>query len=97
MTNVSRLVVLQLSMRVLLFYPWFPKTFWSFDRAVELMGHRVLLPPLGLITVAALLPQHWDFQLVDCNVREVIGDAVGGDSRKPSWVGLSISRVWVCS
>ncbi len=66
--------VLQLSMRVLLVYPRFPKTFWSFDRAVELMGHRVLLPPLGLITVAALLPQHWDFQLVDCNVREVSED-----------------------
>jgi radical SAM superfamily enzyme YgiQ (UPF0313 family) len=61
-------------MRVLLVYPRFPKTFWSFDRAVELMGHRVLLPPLGLITVAALLPQHWDFQLVDCNVREVSED-----------------------
>ena len=62
---------LQSTMRVLLVYPRFPKTFWSFDRAVELMGHRVLLPPLGLITVAALLPQHWDIQLVDCNVREV--------------------------
>ena len=58
-------------MRVLLIYPKFPKTFWSFDRAVELMGRRVLLPPLGLITVAALLPQHWEFKLVDCNVRAV--------------------------
>ena len=63
--------VLQPTMRVLLIYPRFPKTFWSFDRAVELMGHRVLLPPLGLITVAALLPQSWYFQLVDSNVREV--------------------------
>ena len=63
--------VLQPTMRVLLIYPKFPKTFWSFDRAVELMGHQVLLPPLGLITVAALLPQHWEYQLVDCNVREV--------------------------
>jgi len=63
--------VLQSTMRVLLIYPKFPKTFWSFDRAVELMGHQVLLPPLGLITVAALLPQHWEYQLVDCNVREV--------------------------
>jgi len=63
--------VLQPTMRVLLIYPRFPKTFWSFGRAVELMGHRVLLPPLGLITVAALLPQSWYFQLVDSNVREV--------------------------
>ena len=58
-------------MRVLLVYPRFPQTFWSFDRAVSLMGHRVLLPPLGLITVAALLPQSWEFRLVDCNARQV--------------------------
>ena len=69
--TVSSMGVLQATMRVILIYPRFPKTFWSFDRAVELMGHQVLLPPLGLITVAALLPQHWEFQLVDCNVREV--------------------------
>lgn len=50
--------VLQLSMHILLVSPRFPKTFWSFDRAVDLMGHQVLLPPLGLITVAALLTQH---------------------------------------
>jgi len=58
-------------MRVLLVYPRFPQTFWSFDRAVALMGHRVLLPPLGLITVAALLPQSWEFRLVDRNIRTV--------------------------
>jgi radical SAM superfamily enzyme YgiQ (UPF0313 family) len=68
---LSNMHVLQGTMRVLLIYPKFPKTFWSFDRAVELMGRRVLLPPLGLITVAALLPQHWEFKLVDCNVRAV--------------------------
>jgi len=71
MTTLSSMGALQPTMRVLLVYPRFPKTFWSFDRAVELMGHRVLLPPLGLITVAALLPQDWEFKLVDCNVREV--------------------------
>jgi radical SAM superfamily enzyme YgiQ (UPF0313 family) len=65
---------LQPTMRILLIYPRFPKTFWSFDRAVELMGHQVLLPPLGLTTVAALLPQDWEFKLVDCNVREVSED-----------------------
>ncbi len=56
-------------MRVLLLYPLFPKSFWSFDRALELIGRKVSLPPLGLITVAAILPQNWEFRLVDRNVR----------------------------
>ncbi len=58
-------------MNVLLLYPRFPKTFWSFERVIRLEGRRTMLPPLGLVTVAALLPQHWSFKLVDCNVREV--------------------------
>jgi len=74
MTTASSMGSLQPTMRILLIYPRFPKTFWSFDRAVELMGHQVLLPPLGLTTVAALLPQDWEFKLVDCNVREVSQD-----------------------
>ncbi len=56
-------------MRVLLLYPLFPKSFWSFDRALELIGRKVSLPPLGLITVAAILPQSWEFRLVDRNVQ----------------------------
>jgi len=58
-------------MRVLLLYPQFPKTFWSFEKILELIDRKVLLPPLGLITVAAILPQQWEFKLVDHNVREV--------------------------
>ena len=56
-------------MRVLLLYPLFPKSFWSFDKALELIGRKVSLPPLGMITVAAILPQTWDFRLVDRNIR----------------------------
>jgi radical SAM superfamily enzyme YgiQ (UPF0313 family) len=55
-------------MRVLLLYPLFPKSFWSFDKALELIGRKVSLPPLSLITVAAILPQSWEFRLVDRNV-----------------------------
>jgi radical SAM superfamily enzyme YgiQ (UPF0313 family) len=58
-------------MRVLLLYPQFPKTFWSFEKILELVDRQVLLPPLGLITVAAILPQEWEFKLVDRNIREV--------------------------
>jgi len=56
-------------MRVLLLYPLFPKSFWSFDKALELIGRKVSLPPLGLLTVAAILPQAWEFRLVDRNVQ----------------------------
>jgi radical SAM superfamily enzyme YgiQ (UPF0313 family) len=56
-------------MRVLLLYPLFPKSFWSFDKALELIGRKVSFPPLGMITVAAILPQTWEFRLVDRNVR----------------------------
>ncbi|BAU12002.1 radical SAM domain protein [Leptolyngbya sp. NIES-3755] len=58
-------------MRVLLLYPVFPQSFWSFEKALELVGRKAMLPPLGLITVAAILPQEWEFKLVDRNLRNV--------------------------
>jgi radical SAM superfamily enzyme YgiQ (UPF0313 family) len=58
-------------LRVLLVYPQFPKTYWSFNHALHLLGRKVLLPPLGLITVAGLLPDDWALKLVDCNIRPV--------------------------
>lgn len=58
-------------MRVLLLYPLFPKSFWSFEKTLALVNRKALLPPLGLITVAAILPQEWEYQLVDRNVRDV--------------------------
>ncbi|NEO67596.1 MAG: B12-binding domain-containing radical SAM protein, partial [Moorea sp. SIO4G2] len=58
-------------MRVLLLYPLFPKSFWSMERTIELVNHKALMPPLGLVTVAAILPQTWSFKLLDRNVSEV--------------------------
>ncbi|MBW4651120.1 MAG: B12-binding domain-containing radical SAM protein [Kastovskya adunca ATA6-11-RM4] len=58
-------------MKVLLLYPLFPKTFWSYEKILELVNRKVLLPPLGLVTVAAILPQEWEFKLVDRNIRAV--------------------------
>jgi radical SAM superfamily enzyme YgiQ (UPF0313 family) len=58
-------------MRVLLVYPVFPKTFWSYEKILALVDRKVLLPPLGLVTVAAILPQEWEFKLVDRNIRAV--------------------------
>jgi radical SAM superfamily enzyme YgiQ (UPF0313 family) len=58
-------------MRVLLVYPLFPPSFWSFTEAIRLVGRKAMSPPLALVTVAALLPQNWEFRLVDRNVREI--------------------------
>jgi radical SAM superfamily enzyme YgiQ (UPF0313 family) len=58
-------------MNVLLLYPRFPKSFWSFEKTLELLNRKAMLPPLGLITVAALLPQEWNFKLADRNIRDV--------------------------
>jgi radical SAM superfamily enzyme YgiQ (UPF0313 family) len=58
-------------MHALLIYPVFPQSFWSFEKALALVGRKAMLPPLGLITVAAILPQDWEFRLVDRNIEAV--------------------------
>jgi radical SAM superfamily enzyme YgiQ (UPF0313 family) len=56
-------------MKVLLVYPEFPETYWSFSHALSFEGKRSAFPPLGLLTVSALLPKAWERRLVDLNVR----------------------------
>ena len=58
-------------MNVLLIYPLFPKSFWSFEKTLALLDRKAMLPPLGLVTVAAILPQEWNFKLVDRNIRQI--------------------------
>jgi radical SAM superfamily enzyme YgiQ (UPF0313 family) len=58
--------------RCLLVYPEFTlPSFWNFRVTCELRGAKYPSPPLGLITVAALLPREWDLRLVDCNVEKL--------------------------
>ena len=56
-------------MNVLLVYPEFPDTFWSFKHALRFVRRRSAFPPLGLLTVAAMLDPKWSKRLVDCNVQ----------------------------
>ena len=58
-------------MNALLIYPEFPDTFWSFKHALKFLGKRAAQPPLGLMTVAALLPRAWKKRLVDTNVEKL--------------------------
>jgi radical SAM superfamily enzyme YgiQ (UPF0313 family) len=55
-------------MNVLLIYPEFPDTFWSFKHALKFIHKKAASPPLGLLTVAAMLPPEWSKRLVDVNV-----------------------------
>jgi radical SAM superfamily enzyme YgiQ (UPF0313 family) len=58
-------------MNALLVYPEFPDTYWSFKHALKFLGKRAAQPPLGLMTVAALLPDEWNKRLVDTNVERL--------------------------
>jgi radical SAM superfamily enzyme YgiQ (UPF0313 family) len=58
-------------MKILLLYPEFPDTFWSFKHALKFIRKRASTEPLGLLTVAAMLPQSWEKRLVDLNVRKL--------------------------
>ena len=59
-------------MNVLLVYPGIPdNTYWSFRYALSFQGKRAAQPPLGLMTVAAMLPSTWPKRLVDMNVESL--------------------------
>ncbi|HAR46947.1 MAG: B12-binding domain-containing radical SAM protein [Nitrospirae bacterium GWC1_57_7] len=58
-------------MRILLVYPTYPDTFWSFKYALKFISKKACLPPLGLLTVAAMLPGEWEKRLVDMNVKKL--------------------------
>lgn len=58
-------------MNALLVYPEFPDTFWSFKHAMKFINKAAANPPLGLITVAAMLPREWNLRLVDLNVSRI--------------------------
>ncbi|MDR3726612.1 MAG: radical SAM protein [Terracidiphilus sp.] len=55
-------------MNALLIYPEFPDTYWSFKHALKFLGKKAAQPPLGLMTIAALLPKAWKKRLIDTNV-----------------------------
>jgi radical SAM superfamily enzyme YgiQ (UPF0313 family) len=58
-------------MRVLLIYPQNPDTFWSFKHVLRFVSKRSTFPPLGLLTIAAMLPADWQLKLVDLNVERL--------------------------
>ena len=69
-------------MNVLLIYPKFPDTFWSFNYALNVIRKKAAFPPLGLLTVAAMLPDEFQRRLVDVNVNGLTDDDL-------SWADVS--------
>ena len=56
------------NLKILLVYPQYPNTFWSFQGILKFINKKAAFPPLGLLTVAAMLPEKWDLKLIDMNV-----------------------------
>jgi radical SAM superfamily enzyme YgiQ (UPF0313 family) len=54
-------------LKILLVYPKYPDTFWSFRHALRIISKKAAFPPLGLLTIASMLPKEWDKKLVDMN------------------------------
>lgn len=55
-------------MNILMIYPKYPNTYWSFKHALRFISKRAAVPPLGLMTISAMIPENWNKKLVDMNV-----------------------------
>lgn len=58
-------------MNILMVYPQYPNTFWSFKHALKFVSKKATFPPLGLLTVASMLPEKWNKKVIDINVNEL--------------------------
>jgi radical SAM superfamily enzyme YgiQ (UPF0313 family) len=63
-------------MNILLVYPEYPDTFWSFRHALKFVSKKASFPPLGLLTVAAMLPREWNKKLIDMNADDLKDDDI---------------------
>jgi radical SAM superfamily enzyme YgiQ (UPF0313 family) len=76
-TNILKADMLnKVSKKVLLIYPQYPNSFWSFKNILKLIGKRAIYPPLGLLTVAAMLPHGWEKKMIDMNVDKLLDNDI---------------------
>ena len=62
--------------KALLIYPEYPVTFWSFKYALKFIHRKAAFPPLGLLTVASMLPSDWELKLVDLNIKPLTDEQI---------------------
>ena len=63
-------------MNILMVYPMYPDTFWSFKHALKFVSKKASFPPLGLLTVASILPKGWNKKLIDMNASQLNDDDI---------------------
>lgn len=73
------------NMKILLVSPQTPDTFWSFNHVLKFVSKKSSIPPLGLLTVAAMLPREWELRVVDMNVQPL----TDADLARPDFVMIS--------
>ena len=56
------------NLKILLVYPQYPETFWSFKHALKFISKKAAFPPLGLLTIASMLPDTWEKKVIDMNI-----------------------------
>src|SRR5215813_6799312 len=77
------------SIKVLMVWPRIPSSFWGFQAMLDLISELSILPPLGLITVAALCPPTWEIRLIDRAFQELSDD----DLRRADLVMVSAMQI----
>lgn len=63
-------------MKILFVYPKYPDTFWSYKHALRFVSKKAAIPPLGLLTVAAMVPDAWEKRLVDLNTSKLSNEQI---------------------
>lgn len=78
-----------MNLKILLVYPQYPDTFWSFRHALKMVSKKSAFPPLGLLTIAAMLPGDWEKKLIDMNITSL----ADSDIRWADYVFISAMAV----
>jgi len=73
-------------LKILLVYPQYPDTFWSFKYALKFSSRKALNPPLGVVTIAAMLPKEWEKKVIDMNITRLADKDITGIIQCLLWI-----------